>query len=188
MNVSLTLSAQEFSTADKQLLKHCLSITSDADFAAAMKKLCKAATMEYIKMFKQRGLPTRADEVQQERLYFLLKHYFDQVVPCEREVSAIFQLTPAQSKTLLRNTKVKYRADLDAAIKNTLLAVLNSSVLNAQTGEREFVCYSPNTIEDLNMIVAEKGPAHEVITKMRGLASKYSCPVDTYNLLHQELA
>lgn len=187
MNITITISNQDLSNADKQLIKGCLNITSDIELGTALKKLCKAAFMEYCKMFKEKGLPTRADEVQQERLFFLLNHYFESRLPGENEISSIFQLTPSQSKTLLRNTKSRYRTRIEKYINNTLLTTLNSASQNTANEPYEFVCTSPTTIEELNSIINQKGPSLEPIQKIRGLACKYVCAVDTYNLLQKEL-
>lgn len=187
MNISITVTNQELSTQDKQLIKDCLGLTTQAELAAALKKLCKASFLEYCKMFKEKGLPTRADEVLQERLFFLLNNYYSDRLPSENEISTIFQLSPSQSKTLLRNTKARYRTKIASFINNTLLATLNSATQPNGGNGYEFVCTSPTIIEELNLIVSQKGPTLEPIQKIRGLASKYICATDTYNLLIQEL-
>lgn len=186
MDITITVSTTELSPADKILIKDCLGIT-EPQWTNAIKRLGKAAFMEYVKMFKEKGLPTRADEVQQERLFFLLNHYYVDHVPGENEVSSIFQLTPAQSRTLLRNTKSRYRTKITNFIKKTLRDTLTSAVRPAADQHYEFVCTSPTIVEELNSIVSQKGGTLEPIIKIRGLASKYKCAADTYNLLHREL-
>ena len=188
MDITITISDTELSTADKTLIKECLDLTNDDFLAAAFEKLCKTAFMEYLKMFKEKGLPTRADEVQQERLFFLLNHYFENRLPGENEISSIFQLTPSQSKTLLRNTKSRYRTKISTFINNTLLTTLNSATQPIAGQQYEFVCTSMSTVEELNSIVSRKGPTLQPIQKIKGLASKYSCAVDTYNLLQTKLS
>jgi hypothetical protein len=187
MNITITVSNTELSAIDKTLIQDCLGLAA-AQVDPALKKLCKTAFMEYVKMFKEKGLPTRADEVQQERLFFLLNYFFENRLPSENEISSIFQLTPSQSKTLLRNTKSRYRTKISAFIKNTLLETLNSATQPNPTGDYEFVCTSPTTVEELNSIISQKGPELQPIEKIRGLASKYTCAVDTYTLLQTELA
>lgn len=185
MEITINLDETEFSEADKGLLRDCLILDNDDEVTLAMTKLCKSAILEYLKMFKEKGLPTRADEVMQERLYFLLNHYYTDRLPSESELSSIFQLTPSQSRTLLRNTKSRYRTKISTIINNTLLNTLAEARI--QEGNYEFICTSKSIIEELNSIVTQKGPSLEPITKIRDLASKYSCPIDTYNLLLQEL-
>lgn len=187
MDITITLSATDLSISDQTLMKNSLGLTTQLELENALKKLTKTALMEYLKMFKEKGLPTRADEMQQERLFFLLLHYYETKLPSENELSSIFQLTQSQSKTLLRNTKSRYRTKISTFIKNTLLATLNSATQTSVTDPYEFICTSPTIIEELNLIISQKGPTLEPIVKIRGLASKYSCAIDTYSLLQQEL-
>jgi hypothetical protein len=188
VNITINIPTNELNENDKTLIKECLGLSTNTQLNEAIEKLTKAAFMEYMKMFKEKGLPTRADEVQQERLFFLLTHYFQNRLPSENELSSIFQLTQSQSKTLLRNTKSRYRTKISNFINNTLLETLNSAIQENTADTYEFICTSPTTIEELNLIISQKGPTLEPIQKIRGLASKYSCAVDTYNLLQTELS
>lgn len=186
MEITINLTENELSQADITLICECLDIVNvEGAFDDAIRKLCKSAILEYLKMFKEKGLPTRADEVMQERLYFLLNHYYNDRLPSESELSTIFQLTPSQSRTLLRNTKSRYRTKISTIINNTLLNTLNLATMG--NGNYEFICTSKSIVEELNLIVSQKGPTMEPITKIRDLSSKYSCPIDTYQLLQGEL-
>ena len=187
MNITINLTLAELSLADKTLIKECLGLTTVIEVDDALTKITKAAFMEYVKMFKEKGLPTRADEVQQERLFFLLLYYFEDTLPSENALSSIFQFTQSQSKTLLRNTKSRYRTKISSFIKKTLLETINSATQMTPVDPYEFVCTSPTTVEELNLIISQKGPTLEPVNKIRGLSSKYSCAIDTYNLLKQEL-
>ena len=187
MNITINLTLGELSLADQTLIKECLGLTTQAQLDIALTKITKASFMEYVKMFKEKGLPTRADEVQQERLFFLLLYYYQVSLPNENELSSIFQLTQSQSKTLLRNTKSRYRTKISGFIKNTLLETINSATQTTVNDPYEFVCTSLTTVEELNLIISQKGPTLEPVKKIRGLSSKYTCAIDTYNLLQQEL-
>jgi hypothetical protein len=186
MEITITIEDHELTKSDKTLIQECLGL-AESDVSSALTKLSKTAFMEYVKMFKEKGIPTRADEVQQERLYFLLNYFYENRLPNESDISSIFQLTPSQSRTLLRNTKSRYRTKISEFIKNTLRDTVNSSTpANDESGYR-FICTSPSTIEELNSIVSQKGPGLKPIEKIRGLSSVYSCAIDTYNLLQNEL-
>lgn len=188
MDIQINLTQQQLTQDDLTLIKDCLGLTTQQELEIALSKLCKASFMEYVKMFKEKGLPTRADEVQQERLFFLLNHYFENHLPSESLISSIFQLTTSQSRTLLRNTKSRYRTKISNFIKRTLLETLDSALRANDDAPYEFICTSPSTVEELNSIVSQKGPTLEPIAKIKGLASKYTCSPDTYNLLKSELA
>jgi len=186
INITITISDADLSAADRALIQDCLGI-DNATFLGAIQRLAKSAFMEYAKMFKEKGIPTRADEVAQERLFFLLNHYYSTTLPSESEISSIFQLTQSQSKTLLKNTKSRYRTKIKAFLKNSLKAALAAATQPAANTPWEFECISPSIIEELNYIVSQKGPSHHPVEKIRGFANRYSCPEDTYDLLNTEL-
>ena len=187
MNITINISVAELSASDKTLIKECLSLTTNPELSDALTKICKTAFLEYCKMFKEKGIPTRADEVTQERLFFLLNHYYMDRLPSENEISTIFQLTPSQSRTLLRNTKSRYRTKIASFITNSLKAIIQSAAINSETEKYEFVCLSGVMIEELNLIISQKGPTLEQIVKIKGKSSKYECSEDTYDLLKTEL-
>ncbi len=186
MEIIIDVSDIELTSDDKTLIQNCLGLSS-GEMNEALTKLCKTAFMEYLKMFKEKGLPTRADEVQQERLFFLISYFFKDRFPSENDVSSIFQLTPSQSRTLLRNTKSRYRTKIGSFVKRTLLETINSATQQSLGIDYEFVCLSPIIVEELNSIVSQKGPELKPIEKIRGIASKYTLPADTRDLLMQEL-
>jgi len=186
MEITISLNRAELTKADIMLIQECLGLTTETQLKGAIKKLSRTAFMEYVKMFKEKGLPTRAAEVQQERLFFLLTYFYENRIPSENEISSIFQLTPSQSTTLLRNTISKNRTKINNSIKNTLLSILNSAK-REESGSYEFVCTSPTAVEEMNLIIREKGPTLHPVEKIRGIACKYSCAPDTYSLLKTEL-
>ena len=187
MNITINICDAELSAADKTLIKECLGLNTNPDLAPALTKICKTSFLEYCKMFKEKGIPTRADEVMQERLFFLLNHYYLDRIPSENEISTIFQLTPSQSRTLLRNTKSRYRTKISRFITNSLKTIIQGAALNDETDKYEFICLSSVIIEELNLIISQKGPTLEQINKIKGKASKYECAEDTYDLLKTEL-
>jgi len=188
MEINFVLNEEEFSDSERKLVIDCLNI-SDDEFENSMQKLSKTAFMEYLKMFKEKGVPSRADEVLQERLFFLLKNYYINRLPSENEISAIFQLTNSQSITLLRNTISRYRTRINIFIKNSLINIIKKAtqIEEKETVYYQFVITSKIILEELNMIVSQKGPALRQIRKIPNISSKYECERDTYNLLRIEL-
>ncbi len=136
--VEFELEPSEFSPEEIRIISECLG-TKKTDISAVLANIAKTALMEYIKMFKEKGLPTRADEVMQERLFFLLSYYYKDRLPLESEISAIFQLTQSQSATLLRNTISRYRIKIQGYITNTLQAVIRSAKKNTENDQFEMV-------------------------------------------------
>lgn len=180
--VEFELESSEFSSEEIRIISECLG-TKKTDITSVLVNIAKTSLMEYIKMFKEKGLPTRADEVMQERLFFLLSYYYKDRLPLESEISAIFQLTQSQSATLLRNTISRYRIKIQGYITNTLQAVIRSAKKNEETDNYEMVIKSKIILEELNRIISQQGPLLVQIAKKKGIASLYNCPEDTYNLL-----
>lgn len=185
MDILFNLVDEEFTTLEKQTIREALNL-SEEEFESALKKIAKTAFMEYKKMFNEKGLPTRADEVLQERLYFLIVNYYDGKLPNESEVSSIFQLTNSQSKTLLKNVRSRYRTKIYNQIKNSLVAIIESAEADGEDKFRMIIS-SENLLEELNLLISQKGPTLKKITAIRGSAGEYACLADTYNLLRNEL-
>jgi arsenate reductase-like glutaredoxin family protein len=185
MQIKFDISITEFSAEDQALIKDSLGISSNAEMEIALGKISKTAFSEYCKMFKEKGIPTRADEVMQERLFFLLKYYYIDHLPNENEISTIFHLTPSQSRTLLRNTKSRYRTKIKNFISKSLEDIIRSITKNDETGRYEFICYSGSVVEELNLILSQKGPELEQIVKTKGTGSKYECDKDTFKKLKE---
>ncbi|THF52887.1 hypothetical protein E6C50_01380 [Flavobacterium supellecticarium] len=61
MDITITLTDEELTSLDKNLIKECLGLNTDSDLNEGLASLAKASFMEYVKMFKEKGLPTRAD-------------------------------------------------------------------------------------------------------------------------------
>jgi hypothetical protein len=187
MQIRINISDEELTEIHKKLIKDCLELNSNDELKEALERLTKAAFLEYCKMFIEKGLPTRADEVKQERLFFLLLHYFNNRLPEEREISTIFQLTASQSKTLLRNTKSRYRTKIQEFVKNSLKSNVEKAIWNEDTSMFDIVLTSTVILEELNTIISQKGSTLQSIQKVKGAAAKYQCPEDTYDLLKIEL-
>lgn len=175
----------ESSEINEEVIKDCLNLNLN-DFEEAFSKLAKAAFIEYINMLKDKGLPTKASEIMQERIYLLSIHYFKEQIPSENEISSIFQIPLAQSKTLLNNIKSRYRVKIKHLIKNSLRKVIDQAIQNPNE-DYILECNSPSIIQDLNLIIDQKGIGLKPIEKIKNSASKYVCTIDTYNLLKSEI-
>jgi len=185
MIITFDLSDEDFTELEKDTIQEALNLTEEG-IETGLNKIAKTAFMEYKKMFNEKGLPTRADEVLQERLYFLIVNFYDGKLPNESEVSSIFQLTYSQSKTLIKNVRSRYRTKIYDQINNSLRSIVESAEAEGEDKYR-MVISSENLLEELNLLVSQKGPRLKKISAVRGSAGEYSCPTDTYNLLRAEL-
>lgn len=168
-----------------QKLMTLFNCQSDEEFNLALKNVTLAALTEYKEMLLGKGLPTRADEIKQHRLFHLVKHYFRGVMPTEAEVSSMFQLTETESRALIRNVRTRFRYQLEAEILNTL----QQTVISAELNEDKYhvVIQSDNVLEELNRVVSTNAPQLDPVTKVRGSARKYQISEDTYELLSNVL-
>lgn len=168
-----------------QKLMTLFNCQSHEEFNLALKNVTLAALTEYKEMLLGKGLPTRADEIKQHRLFHLVKHYFRGVMPTEAEVSSMFQLTETESRALIRNVRTRFRYQLEAEILNTL----QQTVISAELNEDKYhvVIQSDNVLEELNRVVSTNAPQLDPVTKVRGSARKYQISEDTYELLSNVL-
>ena len=185
MNIIINLTEEEFTNDDLRIIRECLNI-NEGEEDLHLQKLCKASFMEYLKMFKEKGLPTRADEVQQERLFFLLLHYYENRVPFENDISGIFQITQSQSRTLLRNTNSRFRTKISLFIRNTIKTVLRNAEPNMDTDNIEMEISSLVIKDEINNLLSQKRARLLQLSKKRGYASIYECPLDTFDFLRVE--
>lgn len=117
----------------------------------------KAAFAEYIEQYLGRRALSRGSDILEHRLHLLIRHAYANQVPTEAQVSGLFQTTPAQSKTLIRNTLSKYRFDLDAALKATIKATLESGTW--KKGEVQLSLRSAQVLEALKARLEQFHPA-----------------------------
>lgn len=104
--VELTIT-NNLNNEEKDLLRKTLNCSSDDELIISLARISKAASTEYLEMILGKQLPTRANEINERHLFYLLKFYFRGRIPSEAEVSALFQATHSTSRTLLRNVRTK---------------------------------------------------------------------------------
>lgn len=186
MDITLSLSEADFDSNQKRLVREILGLADDAALALALKKLFKAAALEYVNMFVERGMASRADEVRQDRLFFLIRHYYESRVPPESEISLMFQLTAAQSRTLFRNTRARYRTKIGIQVRKSAKYVVDHATKNKETGNFEMLIESDVILEELNTVVRKKEPKFKPVHFKKDSSGQYEADGDTYELLKKE--
>jgi len=179
--MELNIPVDFFTIEEARKLQVLLRTQSEEDFSVAVGKIALAALTEYKEMLLGKGLPTRADEIKQHRLLHLVKHFYLGIIPTETEVSAMFQLTESESKSLIRNVKTRFRYQLESEIFNTSRATLTSA--ERVEDLHRVVIQSDNVLEELNRIIALNAPNFYPITKTRNSARQYDISLDSYVLL-----
>lgn len=180
MRIDIEIPDQIFTMDEKQRLAQTLDVNLST-LEDKIQGILLAAFIEYKEMLLGKGLPTRADEIKQHRLLHLVKHYFNGRIPSETEVSGMFQLTEAESKSLIKNVMTRFRYQLEEEIYNTGKEVVENCELREE--KYEVAIQSDNVLERLNWIIRNGNPELESIRKIRDAAGKYSMAKDTYQFL-----
>lgn len=176
-----------FTHADKAELRDVLGVAPDEELEPALQKIALAALAEYREMLLAGGTPSRADEVLEHRLYFLIKHYFDGRIPSEPEVSRTFHETLSKSRTLVRNVLTRYSRELDEELTSTLVDLANAAQQVEEDGHWRVVIQSDNALERLNQIIAAEAPTLDPVRKVPNSARTYKIHPDSYNVLRTHL-
>ena len=157
----------------------------DEQLVKALEHIGLAAAEEYLEMLLGKQIPSRAQDVREHRLHLLLRRYFVDQIPQEARIASFFQLTETQSRSLLRNTRTKYRFELADALKNTIRELLGNATQADEDGPYRIVITSENLLEELRHVVAVEAPQLDQISKVRGSAGVYEIPPDTWDVLTQ---
>jgi hypothetical protein len=187
MAQSVTIPDEFFTEREKDKLKALLSADSDAKFDDAISKITLAALDEYKDMLLGSGLPSRANEIREYRLYHLIKRYFSGRLPSELEVSSMFQLPESRSKNLILYVITRFRYDLEDELFFTLRQALeNAEIIDEGIGYRIYA--DPNNIVDeLDRIISGSGRRLRRLTKIRNEDNMYSIAIDSYEYLCNQL-
>ena len=127
MEINVQLPDDFFSTDELDRLRRLLGSQSDAELEAALESVIRAALAEYKDMLLGMGMPSRAVEIREHRLFQLIKHYFRDRVPSEAQVASMFHLTESASRSLIRSVISKFEYYLEDQLEETLKATIASS-------------------------------------------------------------
>ena len=169
MNIAFDI---EFQNDEKDQLAGILGCT-EQELPTIIAPYAKAALEEYIRMFIGQKVFTRAADFREYRLFLLIQHVFGNEIPNERQISALFQTTSNQSRTLTRSIMSKYQYDLARAIENSL----RKAIQNAEFS-KEDDCYlitvdNENIIEALNQRIGSIDGTLPPINRKTNTVSTY---------------
>ena len=133
----------------------------------------KAALDEYIKMFIGQKVFTRAADFREYRLFLLIEHVFDNEIPNEQQISALFQTTANQSRTLTRSIMSKYQYDLAKAIKKSFRKVITNAKFSEDDDCYLIIVDNENIIEALNGLIRSIDGTLPPIQKKTNTVSTY---------------
>ncbi len=184
MDITFEIDNDFFEENQKQLIKRTLKI-GDQEIQSALGKIAKAALSEYLTMFTEGGMPSRADEAKQDRLLYLIQNYFIENLPTDSQISTIFQITQSQSKTLLKNTICRHRNKLEETINRSMITCMETS---QHIGDKYLIVINSEVIkEELNMLIIQNEPTYSTISKRKGSAGQFEMSEDSHALLCDQL-
>ena len=174
LNINISFLINE---EDKNLLMNILRVNQD-QLSEALQSHTVSALEEYINMYLGKNIYKRGSDIQENKLYLLIKNNVFDGMPTEKEVSKFFQTTIGQSRTLLRAVNTKYQYKLRNVILENLKKTIEKS--NLVDGDYELFVESKFTLEELDILISSLGGEVAPIKKKRDTSSIYIIPSDTY--------
>lgn len=145
----------------------------------------RAAFYEYTFMTAGDKVFTRFADLQEYRLFLLVKHYFHGLIPSDQEIASFFHVPYTTARSLTRSMMSRYRNELSSMIRESASEILkNAEKEDDASGVRRVLAItSANMVEELNDTIAMSGSGQAPITKMRNTMSNYYVPESSYIIL-----
>lgn len=142
-----------------------------------------AAEEEYVRMILGQHVYSRGQDIKIYRLSLMIKHAFGGLLPTEGQISALFQTTATESRSLLRAVRAKYQYELRQAIHDSLQSAVGRATREGNDGNWLMVCESENIIDALNDAITRHDGGLPRIRKSAGSAGAYEIANSTYQAL-----
>lgn len=185
MNIQTTLKLDK---QEAKILREILQCQDDAEFAEKLNTVAAAAVEEYCRMILGQKVFNRATDLREYRLLLLIKTLYHNTIPNEQAVSALFQTTPAESKTLIRSTTSKYKYELKEAVAETLKDIIaEAEPADEKDNKHRVVIKSATQVDELNRILLLKDGTLPKIKKDAGSVSQYIIEASSYEALCEYL-
>lgn len=143
------------------------------DLEATLQLVASAALQEYTRMFLGQKVFTRGSDILEYRLFLLMRELFNNAVPNEERVCALFQATTSNARALIRSVLSKYQYDLHDALSGSLRATLDSAHRVEEDGDYEVTVNAQSLVDGLNRALAERNGSLPSIVKKRGTVCTY---------------
>jgi hypothetical protein len=183
MSMQIEIPDKFFTNDEKEKLKVLFEVNTEEGFEDALCKIILAALDEYRDMFLGMGLPSRADEIREYRLYYLIKRFFNGRIPDELEVSSMFQLPETRSKSLILYVLTRFHFDLREEILNTLREIIKGAEITHDGVEYRVFIQSKNMVEELDRIIGRGGVRYKKMSKARNESNMYLIVLDSYEVI-----
>lgn len=195
MKLEIKLPDKFFENGQREILENLFIIVDESDsddvkerkLKKALENIICAALSEYREMFLGRGLPSRADEIQQHRLYFLIKYHFKYTIPSEAQVSSIFQLTQSRSRSLIRAVLTRFHYELTDKLDKTLKNTLKKGYLDKDKDYCHVNIHSAYVLDEMNRLIALNAPDLYSVKKVENVARTYKIDQESFQKLQELL-
>lgn len=162
-------------------LKDFFNVEEEGELINPLRKIIIASLNEYQDMCVGRGFLSRAEDIRQYRLFYLIKYYFGRI-PTESEVSEMFQETQSRSKSLIRLVLTRFRYDLKEEIDEKLKETFCDATLT-EDDEYRVTIQSDIIVEEINRIINKEAPRCKIVKKYPGTGRSYCIQPDSYDKL-----
>lgn len=181
LDVSLDLNEDE----ERQLAS--ILRADRAELEDALQPVAAASLEEYVRMFLGQKVFTRGRDVQDYRLFLLIRELFDRTIPDEERVCALFQTTESQSRSLIRSVLSKYQYEVHEALENSLSDIVRAASQPEDGNDYQVAIYTEGLVEGLNRLLADEDGSLPQVSKKRGTVSTYQIKPSSYAVLRERL-
>jgi hypothetical protein len=169
---------------------------SPAELGATLDRYAEAAREEYVRMVLGQRVFTRGQDLLEYRLLLLIQHVFGGQLPSEQQISAVFQTTVSQSRTLLRSILAKYRYELGQATETTIRTLLaqartdpdDSEVADDEKKTRLLTIDNANVVEEMNRRIVSIDPSLPPLVKQPSTGAVFKIKASSYTALNEQLS
>lgn len=141
-------------------------------------RIAKASYEENIQLYSSSMRISTISELNQFKLYLIVRYILDSNIPTENEVSQLFKITNSTASTLIRNMQSRYQIELQNALKSSILAILHTvdfddPALLFDGNYYEIYIRSNSLVKTINQILQFADRSYPPISLCRGTNNKY---------------
>jgi hypothetical protein len=141
-------------------------------------RIAKASYEENIQLYSSSMRISTISELNQFKLYLIVKYVLDSNIPTENEVSQLFKITNSTASTLIRNMQSRYQIELQNALNSSILAILHTvdfddPALLFDGDYYEIYIRSNSLVKTMNQILQYSETSYPPISLCRGTNNKY---------------
>jgi hypothetical protein len=152
------------------------------DVARHRRALNEAASEEYANMVTGRYLVPTISAAREFRIFLLVKHVYPGSLPAPNVVAALFRVSLADGRRLLRSSLARYRDELKANTRAQTKAMLSPLRMD-EDGVFRLATDADYLVEAMNAELPSLGKELRRISRFPGTAALYRVERDTLDAL-----